>query len=39
MMVCDKCGKYTYVIFITTEHKKICYECRVKEREKKKGNL
>ncbi len=31
-MKCDRCGRDTYTIFITTNHKKLCYGCY------KKGN-
>jgi ribosomal protein L37E len=32
MMTCDKCGKDTYIIFITKNHEKLCDECYDKER-------
>ena len=35
MMICDKCGKDTYIIFITSNHEKICDECWDKEKKKK----
>jgi len=34
-MICDKCGKETYVIFITKNHKKLCDECYKKERKER----
>ena len=34
MMVCERCGKNTYIIFITKNHEKICDECEEKERNK-----
>lgn len=34
MMICDKCGKKSYVIFITKNHEKICDECEEKKRTK-----
>jgi len=35
MMTCDRCGKDTYVIFITSNYEKLCDECWEKERKKK----
>lgn len=35
MMVCDKCGNDTYIIFITGNHEKWCDECWDKERKDK----
>ena len=35
MMVCDKCGKDTHIIFITSNHDKICDECWDKEKKVK----
>jgi hypothetical protein len=27
VMMCDKCGEETYIIFITTNHEKLCDNC------------
>jgi len=35
-MKCDKCGKKTFVIFITRNHKKLCDYC-YDDRKKEKG--
>ena len=35
MMTCDRCGQDTYIIFITSNHDKICDECYEKEKGKK----
>ena len=37
MMICDKCGEKTYIIFITRNHRKLCDNC--KEKERKKNNV
>jgi len=32
MMLCERCGNKTYVIFIKRNHEKICDECEEEER-------
>ena len=39
MMICDKCGKKTYVIFITRNHEKLCDDCYDKQKKEKKWTL
>jgi len=34
MTTCERCGKKSYVIFITKNHEKICDKCEEKERKK-----
>lgn len=33
-MICDRCGKNTYIIFITRGYERICDECEEKRRRK-----
>ena len=35
MTKCEECGKNTYVIYVTKEHKKICDFCHDKKKKEK----
>jgi len=35
MMICDKCGEGTYIIFITSKYEKICDKCYDKQQKEK----
>lgn len=34
-MRCDNCGTQTFVIFIDPNHKKLCWDCYLKNKKKK----
>ena len=36
MTICEKCGQPTYIIHITTEHKRICDLCYEEKKKEKK---
>lgn len=37
MMLCERCGKKTYIIFITKNYERICGDCEEEERIKVNG--
>ena len=34
MMICERCGAQTYIIFITKNYERVCDECEEEERNK-----